>query len=86
MSDYATVIGWIRSGYGSRPGFRLWTEAIIVRQQQAGLWLATYVEGQEINGMLNRRLSSAFFCEQPSAPRGLAWLHVHETWLPRLAV
>jgi hypothetical protein len=86
LSDYTTVIGWLRGGYGARPGFRLWTEQITLRQRHAGLWLATYVEGQEIDGRVNQRLSSALFCAQPSAPRGLAWLHVHETWLPAVAI
>ena len=30
----------------------------------------------------NGRLSSALFLEDEKTPNGIAWLHVHETWLP----
>jgi hypothetical protein len=82
LNNYATVIGWLRAGCGSRPGFRLWTEQITLRHQEGELLLATYEEGQAVNGKLNRRLSSVLFRRRAGAPNGLEWLHVHETWLP----
>jgi hypothetical protein len=82
LNEYATVIGWLRGGYGSRPSFRLWTEQIALRHEEGELLLATYEEGQEISGQLNRRHSSALFRRRAEAPNGLEWLHVHETWLP----
>ena len=82
VAEYASVLDWLRSGYGTRPGFRLWTDAITLRYHNADFALATYEEWQQTNdGPQNRRLSSACFRRDPSAPNGLTWLHVHETWL-----
>ena len=81
LAEYATVIGWLRGGYGSRPNFRLWTDKIVVRHQQGDLALATYEEWQTIDGQANVRLSTTLLRANPSAPAGVEWLHVHETWL-----
>jgi hypothetical protein len=77
----ATVIDWLRGGYGTRPLFRLWTDKITVRHTGGELTLATYEEWQVINGVTSCRLSSALFRAQGAAPNGVVWLHVHETWL-----
>jgi len=81
LAEYTTVIGWLRGGYGSRPNFRLWTDKIVVRHQQNDLALATYEEWQTIDGQANVRLSTTLLRASPSAPAGVEWLHVHETWL-----
>ncbi len=81
LADYATVIGWLRGGYGSRPHFRLWTDKIAVRHQRGDLALATYEEWQEIDGQITTRLSTVLFGVNADAPQGVAWLHVHETWI-----
>jgi hypothetical protein len=82
LAEYATVIDWLRGGYGTRPGFRLWVEEVALRHQQGDLILATYVERQQIGEQTNARLSSALFQQDAAAPNGVVWLHVHETWLP----
>ena len=81
LAEYATVIGWLRGGYGSRPNFRLWTDKIVVRHQQDDLALATYEEWQTIDGQENVRLSTTLLRANTNAPGGVEWLHVHETWL-----
>lgn len=81
LSDRATVISWLREGYGTRPDFQLWTEQIVLRQQSNDLALATYEEWQQTPGSQTVRLSSALFQHQLGAPHGIEWLHVHETWL-----
>ncbi len=83
LAEYATVIGWLRGGYGSRPNFRLWTDKIVVRHQQGDLALATYEEWQTIDDQENVRLSTTLLRANASAPAGVEWLHVHETWLRR---
>jgi hypothetical protein len=82
LAEYATVIEWLRNGYGTRPGFRLWTDQIAVRQANADLMLVTYREWQQRDQATNARLSSALFQTWADAPNGVQWLHVHETWLP----
>lgn len=82
VAGYATVLKWLRAGYGTRPGFRLWTDAILLRHQSADFTLATYEEWQQAgDGRKNRRLSSACFLRDSAVPNRVSWLHVHETWL-----
>lgn len=45
----------------------------------------TYEEWHERGEDRSARLTTALMREQPSAPLGVAWVHIHETWLPRLA-
>jgi hypothetical protein len=82
LAEYATVIEWLHSGYGTRPGFRLWAEKITLRHQEGDLALVTYEEWQEMDAVVTTRLSSALFRRRDEAPNGVEWLHVHETWLP----
>lgn len=52
------------------------------REQDHSLCLMTYREWQgDQNGKQGKeRLSSALFREDPSAPHGVAWVHLHEVW------
>jgi hypothetical protein len=82
LAEYATVIDWLRKGYGTRPGFRLWVEKIVPRYAASDLALVTYEEWQQRDDRITARLSSAIFRHCPTAPNGVEWLYVHETWLP----
>lgn len=44
--------------------------------------VGVYEEWQTIDGHVTGRVSSAVMGNNPSAPNGLLWLHLHETWLP----
>lgn len=44
--------------------------------------VGTYEEWQTIEGEITGRLSSAVMKADSSAPNGLRWMHLHETWLP----
>lgn len=81
LSDCATVLSWLREGYGTRPDFQLWTEQIVLRHHTSNLVLATYEEWQQTPGSQTVRLASALFQRRLEAPHGVEWLHVHETWL-----
>ncbi|NLS17350.1 hypothetical protein HGP16_12350 [Rhizobium sp. P40RR-XXII] len=41
----------------------------------------TYVEAQSRGGKYSRRQASALFIASSSAPNGVEWRHLHETWL-----
>ena len=43
--------------------------------------LAVYVERQTLPERTTSRRSSALFRQDAGAPRGVVWLHLHETWL-----
>jgi len=47
--------------------------------------VATYVEHHQMGAAQNRRLSTVVFVPEQSAPNGLRWLRVQETWLPNLS-
>lgn len=44
--------------------------------------IGTYEEWQTADGSTTGRISSAVMKSDPSAPNGLRWMHLHETWLP----
>lgn len=77
------LLAQIRGAHGSRPGWRIWIERPALRLAFGGVTVATYEEWQRYgDGAVSARLSTAIFRAQAGAPHGLAWLHVHETWLP----
>lgn len=77
------LLAQLRAAHGSRPGWRMWIEHAELRYAQGELTVATYEEWQRhADGTVTGRLSTAIFREQHGTPNGLAWLHVHETWLP----
>jgi hypothetical protein len=74
----------LRAGHGSRLGWQMWVENAELRFRGAELVVATYEEWQRhADGATTARLSTAVFRERAGTPNGLAWLHVHETWLVR---
>ena len=81
MAGGAATGSWIRAAYGTRPGFRLWTDAHQMHYQDANLAIVTYREWQTREGATTVRISTAVFRTAPAAPNGVAWVHIHETWL-----
>ena len=43
--------------------------------------VVTYIEKQERRGVKTARRASALFVESSSAPSGVEWRHLHETWM-----
>lgn len=82
----AELLTGLRAARGSRsderPPFRIWIEALEARPLGRDLLLCTYEEWQTVPGGRRGRLSSAVLAPDPGAPRGVLWLHLHETWLP----
>jgi cytochrome oxidase Cu insertion factor (SCO1/SenC/PrrC family) len=78
------IIDRIRSAHGSRKptGFEIWIEEIRPRAAPAGFCLMTYQEWQRFGQTTKVRLSSVLFRAKTTAPNGVEWLHLHETWLP----
>jgi hypothetical protein len=61
--------------------FDIRIERAQVRIVRADLALATYEEWQQFADRLSARRSTALFAASPAAPLGVAWLHLHETWM-----
>jgi hypothetical protein len=49
--------------------------------QQHNAILLRYVEQQYREGRITRRRSTALFIQAPTAPRGVVWRHLQETWM-----
>jgi hypothetical protein len=75
------LVSGLRAAWGERPGVRIWATAVQVLVHHPPLIVARYEERQQLNDQETRRLSTAIFQEAPTAPNGLIWLRVHETWL-----
>ena len=65
--------------------FEIWIENYRCHWVMGGHAAVTYEEWHRRRGATSARLSSAFFRRVETAPTGVAWVHVHETWLPGLA-
>lgn len=77
----------MRTAHGSNPKFQI-SLRNFARKLQIGqkTFVANYEEWQknsvESKPENNGRVSTAIFVEDKSAPNGVKWVHVHETWLP----
>jgi len=77
------LLAALSAAHGSRAGepFAIRIVRPRIRLVRRGLALATYEERQRSGGATTRRRSSALFAPAASAPGGVAWLHLQETWI-----
>lgn len=80
--DRDAVIDHVRSSRATcDDGFAISIEDIRPGWQTEGAIVVLYVEAQLRGGKHSRRQSSAVFTTSSSAPNGVEWRHLHETWL-----
>lgn len=80
--DRAAVVDHVRSSRAiCDDGFAISIEDIRPGWQDADTIVVFYVEAQLRAGKHSRRQSSALFTISSSAPNGVEWRHLHETWL-----
>lgn len=72
----------LRSSHGTWQEGRIWIENVQGRSLSEELALVTYEEWQQTGEEVRGRRSSALFRRAPAAPEGVAWVHLHETWIP----
>lgn len=82
LVERTALVEGLYAAHGSRPNLEIWIERPLLRLRTGQLSLVTYEEWQREAGKVTARQSSALFIDAPSTPNGLAWLHVHETWMP----
>jgi len=82
LTHRTPLLEGLYEAHGNQPNSRLWIENVQVRYQDGDITLVIYEEWQDIDGKITARHSSALFKTQVDTPNGIAWLHVHETWLP----
>lgn len=71
----------VLSAATAQPGFAITIQAIHPVWQSKDSVLLQYVEQQYRDGRTTRRLSSALFTAEPTAPCGVVWRYLQETWL-----
>lgn len=82
MLGCEAIVEWIGAARGSmRSRFEIAVEDIEPIHVGADAVLLIYVERQYRDGRTTRRQSMAFFLRDDSAPRGVVWRHLQETWL-----
>jgi hypothetical protein len=80
--DRDAVIDHVRSSRATcDDGFAISIEDIRPGWQTEDSIVVLYVEAQLRGGKHSRRQSSAVFTISSSAPNGVEWRHLHETWL-----
>ncbi|RWC87028.1 DUF4440 domain-containing protein [Mesorhizobium sp. M8A.F.Ca.ET.208.01.1.1] len=80
--DRDAVINHVRSSRATcDDGFAISIEDIKPGWQDGDTIVVLYVEAQSRGGRHSRRQSSAVFTTSSSAPNGVQWRHLHETWL-----
>jgi len=83
VNDRAAVLQRLRQARGSQPpDFAIAISGLAPLWQQGDAILLAYVEEQYRSGSTTRRRSTALFTAEPSAPRGVVWRHLQETWMP----
>jgi len=80
--DRDAVVDHVRSSRATcDEGFAISIEDIRPGWQDADTIVVLYIEAQLRGGKQSRRQSSAVFTTSSSAPNGVEWRHLHETWL-----
>ena len=80
--DRDAVVDHVRQSRAScDDGFAISIEDIRPGWQTDDTIVVLYVEAQLRGGKRSRRQSSAVFTPNSSAPNGVQWRHLHETWL-----
>lgn len=80
--DRTQTIELIRANRATFDGnFTIDIETIRSGWESADTIVITYIEAQVRAGKSSRRQASALFTTSSSAPHGVEWRHLHETWV-----
>ncbi len=80
-SDRDNTLQMIRDGHAHTSNLTITTSDHRLVLQTADVIVATYIEHHQLSEGINHRLSTVVFVPDPTAPNGLLWKHVHETWI-----
>ncbi|MEZ3114569.1 DUF4440 domain-containing protein [Halobaculum sp. MBLA0147] len=83
--DREAVLDGVRAGHGEdadgEPPFVIRVRDTRVRHATSDHCLVTYEEWQRRDGAWTGRRSTALFASEPSAPEGVGWRDLQETWI-----
>jgi len=80
-SDRETTMQMLRDGHAHATHLSITTSGHRLLHQTEDIVAATYIEHHELTDRENKRLSTVVFVRAATAPNGLHWLRVHETWI-----
>ena len=82
MLDRDAVVSYVRDNRATFDGDYAIEIADVELAWEAGhAIVVTYIEKQERRGVKTARRASVLFVESSSAPYGVEWRHLHETWM-----
>ncbi len=85
MMRRGSLVDHLRSAHGAwkaTGNAKIWIEKFQLQRTLGDAALVTYEEWQQRGEAPRGRLSSALLGPRPETPNGVAWLHLHEVWLP----
>lgn len=80
LVNRADLLAGLRSAHGSR-SIRIRTENTAVLWRSGDVVMACYQEWHDHDDYTTTRQASVLFALDTTAPGGLRWQHVHETWV-----
>lgn len=84
VADRDATLAMVRDGYAHASDFTITCSDHRLLHATEATIIAEYVERHDwTDGRSNARLSTVVFAVDPTAPNGVRWVRVHETWLGR---
>lgn len=77
---YNQIESGIYQAYGKRPTINITIKAVQHLHTYGDISIVAYEEWQVTAGQESARLSTVVFKDDDSAPNGLQWVYVQETW------
>ena len=82
MLDRDAVVSYVRDNRATFDGdYAIEIADVRPAWEASNVIVVTYIEKQERRGVKTARRASALFVENSSAPNGVEWRHLHETWM-----
>jgi hypothetical protein len=81
VGDREQTIAQVEVARGRTPSLSIAIEDPVLRDDSGDRVIATYVEVHRFDGGGTARRSTVVFSRDGSAPNGVIWEHVHETFL-----
>lgn len=69
------------AAHGKFPDAKVWVSSFVPVNVMPDRILVKYKEWREIDGETNVRMTTCLFSKDDSAPNGVKWTYIHETWL-----
>lgn len=83
VANRAETLEALRLGHAHTAALKINISESTLVEESGDLIVASYIESHELALSSNRRLTTVVFRRVASAPNGLQWVRVHETWLDR---